>query len=185
MNVDQIEIHVGDPGFEYDPIRELEVKSEARSAFSKSPNEDDVNMQLRRLAASVGGDAVVNVQYNRGVSMSSWNSLKATGLAVRKVSTDIPCPVCAETVKRAAKKCRFCGADLTSSAVGAGVGAAAAHGDPELIRLASPGSMRPRNPKPHQYPHEPLKSTDNNSRTFLIVFAVIVAVLMLIGVLSE
>jgi hypothetical protein len=52
----------------------------------------------------VGADAVVNVEYNRGISMTSWQSLTTTGLAVRKVKDDVTCPVCAETVKRAAHK---------------------------------------------------------------------------------
>jgi hypothetical protein len=179
VNIDQIEIHVGKPGFEYEPIRNLEAKSESRSAFTRSPNEADVNMQLRKLAASVGADAVINVEYNRGVSMSSWNSLKGTGLAVKKVSTDTQCPVCAETIKRAAKKCRFCGADLATMNVGT---SPVTTGDPiQRIRQAVPQRSVP---KPHHYTQEPLKSTDNN-RGLLIAVVVIAVVLMLIGMLAE
>ncbi len=39
------------------------------------------------------------------------------------VDTDatMPCPVCAETIKKAALKCRFCGADLREAAANQGV----------------------------------------------------------------
>lgn len=176
MNIDQIEIHVGKPGFEYEPIRDLEAKSESRSAFTRSPNEADVNMQLRKLAAGVGADAVINVEYNRGVSMSSWNSLKGTGLAVKKISTDIQCPVCAETIKRAAKKCRFCGTELSTT--GVAMTSSIASTDDQPIR-----QMTKRSPRPHQYNQEPLKSTDNN-RGLLIAVVVIAVLLMLIGMLA-
>lgn len=180
MNIDQIEIHVGKPGFEYEPIRDLEAKSESRSAFTRSPNEADVNMQLRTLAASVGADAVINVEYNRGVSMSSWNSLKGTGLAVKRVSTEVQCPVCAETIKRAAKKCRFCGADLATIHVAVSPSLASGDSNQQIQQ------MTPRRPvpKPHHYTQEPLKSTDNN-RGLLIAVVVIAVVLMLIGMLAE
>jgi hypothetical protein len=58
----------------------------------------------------------------------------------------------------------------------------------DLVRLAAPGSLRPQRPhRPHRRStaQEPLKSTDNNSRTFMIAFAIIVGLLMLIGMLSE
>ena len=40
--------------------------------------------------------------------------MKVTGLAVEKESEFIECPSCAEEIKRNAKKCRFCGYDLTN-----------------------------------------------------------------------
>lgn len=85
MRIDTIELHVGEPDFPYSPVRELEAKSESRTAFSASPTQDAVNSQLRTLAAQVGADAVIRIQYKQGISRSSWNSLKGTGLAVRRL----------------------------------------------------------------------------------------------------
>jgi hypothetical protein len=167
MNVDAIEIHIGKPDFAYEPVRRLEAKAEARTAFSNSPTNSAVDAQLRQLAASVGADAVINVEYHRGVSMSSWNSLQGAGLAVRKVKEDITCPVCAETIKRAAKYCRFCGAQITPSEPGQVVANPVGQQSPTTDRPTSPTNA------------EPLTSTDN-SRVAIIALALIGGVLLLV-----
>jgi hypothetical protein len=167
MNVDAIEIHMGTPDFAYEPVRRLEAKAEARTAFSNSPTNAAVDAQLRQLAASLGADAVIDVAYHRGISRSSWNSLRGTGLAVRKVKDDVACPVCAETIKRAAKQCRFCGAEITPQS-----------GQPVVQQ--TPSSDRPAPP----INAAPLKSTDNNSRVIVITLAVIGVVLLIVIIAS-
>src|SRR3954468_18966913 len=99
MRVDQIEIHTGAVDFEYEPIRQLEVKCEAMTNFSKAPTIQDANLRLQQLASQVGANAVIRVTYDSGISLTAWRSMKATGLAVRKISDEISCPVCAETIK--------------------------------------------------------------------------------------
>ncbi len=84
MRIDAVELHVGPPDFPYTRVRELEAKSESRTVFSGSPSHDSVNAQLRAMAAKLGADVVINIEYKSGVSMSSWNSLKATGTAVKR-----------------------------------------------------------------------------------------------------
>jgi hypothetical protein len=138
MRVQDIEIHVGEPDFPFTPIRQLEAKCEATTMFSGAPTMDEVNAKLREMAAGLGANAVVRVEYKSGVSMTSWRSMKGTGLAVNKLSDEMPCPVCAETIKRAAVKCRFCGSEIsedarsTSKALEAGATQASAATAPQV-----------------------------------------------------
>ncbi len=96
MRIDAIELHVGEPDFPYTQLRQLEAKSEARTVFSAAPTHDAVNAQLREMAARLGADAVIRIEYNKGISMSSWNSLKGTGVAVKRTdraaSNTVPMP---------------------------------------------------------------------------------------------
>jgi tRNA(Ile2) C34 agmatinyltransferase TiaS len=55
------------------------------------------------------------MNYHRGISLTSHEVLKATGLAVVAESDESLCPFCAEAIKKAAKKCKHCGADLTAT----------------------------------------------------------------------
>ena len=110
MRVDAVEIHTGNPSFRYQPIRDIEVKCEAATAFSSAPRIEEVNARLQALAASVGANAVVRVRYENGISLTSWRSITASGVAVFKEPDEIACSSCAEIIKRAAAKCRYCGA---------------------------------------------------------------------------
>lgn len=160
MRIEDIEIHVGKPAFEYEPIRRLEAKCEATMAFAPAPTIEEMNDRLRSMAAKLGANAIIDVTYNSGVSLTSWKSMKGTGLAVRKLSDEIACPVCAEMIKRAAVKCRYCGADI----------------EPVSAAPSEP-TAAPANPSIEA---EPLRET-NNPQTWLIVGAVLFFVLMMIG----
>jgi hypothetical protein len=170
MRIEDIEIHVGTPTFEYEPIRKLEAKCEATMAFSPAPTVDEMNGKLRSMAAKVGANAIVNVEYNSGVSMTSWKSMKGTGLAVRKLSDEINCPLCAEAIKRAAVKCKHCGADITAQ--------------DHLITNVEPLSELPAKTANVDVPDlEPLRET-NNPQMWLIVGAVVFVLLTFIGMAS-
>lgn len=116
MKIDEIEIHTGSVAFNYQPIRKLEVRCEAVTHFSKAPTIEDVNHKFRELAAGIGANAVIDVRYKSGISWTSWRSVQGYGLAVHKLPDDIPCAVCGETIKRLAKKCRFCGSEIAQPA---------------------------------------------------------------------
>ena len=178
MRVDAIEIHPGAVDFQYEPIRQLEAKCEAPTSFSKAPTIADANLKLQELAAKVGANAVVNVTYNSGMSLTSWRAVKATGLAVRKLSDEMACPVCAETIKRAAKKCRFCGADL------AGAPAAVSPAAPHSVDVpaAQPWSAPS---VPHQVLNrEPLRADDNAAGKWIAIAAVVLAIFAVIAAVA-
>ena len=102
MKIEDIELHVGKVDFPYTAIRELKAKCEASHAFMPAPTETEINAKLRSMAAKVGANAVLNVRYDSGVSLTSWKSMTGTGLAVVRESDDVACSHCAETIKRAA-----------------------------------------------------------------------------------
>lgn len=168
MRVQDIEVHVGDPGFAYEPVRRLEAKVEATTAFSAAPNIDEANMKLRELAAKVGANAIVDVEYNSGISLTSWRSMTATGLAVKRQSDEVACPSCAELIKRAARKCRFCGTEI----------------DP----AEHPAAATAEAPAPAAgvtIPEEPLKATNNTGIYWVIGGIAVITVISMLGTCSS
>jgi len=107
-----IEIHVGDPGKKYQSLGAVKARVGAATAYSKTPTIEDVNYKLQEEVARRGGNGVINVSYERGISLTSWKALTATGEAVIFESDEKVCPSCAETIKAAATKCRYCQTEL-------------------------------------------------------------------------
>jgi hypothetical protein len=116
VKVTDIEVHTGSPDRPYRRLREITAKTQKGSLFSKSPTIEDVNFKLQEEAAKLGANAVIEVAYNRGMSLTSYEVLKATGVAVVLESDETTCPACAETIKRAAKRCKHCGAEIAATA---------------------------------------------------------------------
>ncbi len=170
MKIDDIAIYTGKPDFEFKPIRRLEVKCEASNALMPAPTIEEANGRLRALAAKAGANAVVEVEYNSGISFTSWKSLKATGMAGTRISDEVQCASCAETIKRAALKCRYCGADR----------------EPTIATEAAPAALSEREGAPLTAPaaaamQEPLR--DNNN-PMLIVGLCIVAFMVLSAIIA-
>lgn len=147
MKIENIELHVGQVDFPYTAVRELKAKCEASHAFMPAPAETEINAKLRGMAAKVGANAVINIRYNSGVSITSWKSMTGSGLAVVRESDDVVCPHCAETIKRAAIKCRFCGEAVEPSA------SAVFTGDAETQEIQPAARSMPQQP--------PLEETNN------------------------
>ena len=105
MKITDIAIHAGGIEQPYKSLREITAKASKGSVFSKSPTIEDVNFKLQEEASKLGANAVINVTYDRGMSLMSYEVLKAVGRAVIVESDEVKCPFCAEMIKRAAKKC--------------------------------------------------------------------------------
>jgi hypothetical protein len=90
----------------------------------------DVKKQMAVKARYLGGDAIINFSYvqkaDRGLHLLKWDKerINCSGKVIRllnhpgttpkaPLSTETKvCPACAEVVKSAAIKCRFCGEDI-------------------------------------------------------------------------
>jgi hypothetical protein len=113
MRVEDIEIIADeDLGRPYKVLGPIKARVTSGSAFNKARTVEDVNSKLREVALRMGANAIINARYERGISMTSWKALTAFGTAVVAEETERLCPFCAETIKRAASACRFCGRDV-------------------------------------------------------------------------
>jgi hypothetical protein len=70
---------------------------EAATLFSKQPTLEDINFKLQEKASQLGADAVIQVEYNRGMSRAQYKALRASGVAVVLESGEVKCPSCADT----------------------------------------------------------------------------------------
>lgn len=100
-----IEMHVGEVDFPYRKIRQIEATSDKR-------NIDEVNSRLRSQAALLGANAIVEVVYSEAMTLGSFSAMRGVGWAVQRQSDEVACPSCAEKIKRAAVRCRFCGHEV-------------------------------------------------------------------------
>jgi hypothetical protein len=168
MKIEDIELHVGEVDFAYKPVRELRAKCEASNALMPAPTETEINAKLRGMAAKVGANAVIKIRYDSGVSFTSWKSMTGTGLAVIRESDTVTCPHCAEVIKRAATKCRFCGEAVTPSA---GASAASTSSQPPEVQ---PGTEE-------YHPDQPPLEETNNPIWWMIAAGAFLVVMMIIA----
>ena len=68
MKATEIEIHTGDVDQPYRTVREISAKVEAATLFPKTPTLEDINFKLQEKASQLGANAIINVEYNRGMS---------------------------------------------------------------------------------------------------------------------
>lgn len=112
MQASEVEIHTGSVDRPFRTLGRVEAKRAKASLFSPDPTLDELNTELQRKAAEIGANAILDVEYSRGMSLTSYQVLKGWGTAVVLESFDVKCPFCAETIKREAIKCRFCGESI-------------------------------------------------------------------------
>ena len=109
MKNEFIDIYTGDVDKPYQEIGKIKARVGAPTALHKAPTRDQVNTKLRELAKKKGANAVIKVEYYRGISPMSWKAHTATGIAVIMKKDEFRCPYCAEFINRRAIKCKHCG----------------------------------------------------------------------------
>jgi len=77
-----VEILGGDLDRPYEVIGPVKVRVTAKTLFSNDRSTEDVDAKLRDEARKRGANAVIQVVYERGISVTSWKALTAKGLAV-------------------------------------------------------------------------------------------------------
>lgn len=79
-----VQLIAGTPSFAYEEIEELSVSVNKLTAFHPAPTEEDAREALRKAAAELGANAVINVEITEPrVTPLSWGARKATGIAIR------------------------------------------------------------------------------------------------------
>ena len=71
MKFTEVEIHAGDVDHSYRTVGEISAKVEAATLFPKTPTLEDINLKLQEKASQLGANAVIKVEYNRGMSQAS------------------------------------------------------------------------------------------------------------------
>jgi len=120
LRIEDIEIHTGDISRPYRVIGKIHTAVRQGSKLSHLPTTEEANLKLREVASRDGINAVLNVKYKRqagGFFIFGGHWLIVTGQGVFAEPSRIPCPHCAELIKREATKCRYCGSSFSDSTV--------------------------------------------------------------------
>ncbi len=75
-------IVTGELSGEYRVIGPIQARVTAKTVFSKDRTTEEVDAKLQVEATRRGANAVINVAYDRSVSLTSWKALTARGVAV-------------------------------------------------------------------------------------------------------
>ncbi|HEX6117070.1 MAG TPA: heavy metal-binding domain-containing protein [Solirubrobacterales bacterium] len=82
MEASTVELIYGGTERPHRVIGEVKASKGATFAWSPQPEMSEGEEALRKKAAKMGADAVINVNLDRGVSVWSWKAVKGTGTAI-------------------------------------------------------------------------------------------------------
>lgn len=69
----------------YQELQRIEISIKKLTAFHADPTREMANAELKKKAAQIGADAVINVQYQSGIGLMTWGYIDAQGTGVRVV----------------------------------------------------------------------------------------------------
>lgn len=79
-----IPVMAGAPSRPYRVLEDMTATARQITVFGKVPTNADVDADLRKRAAELNADAVINVRYGQqGVGMVSWSQISGTGQAIK------------------------------------------------------------------------------------------------------
>jgi hypothetical protein len=108
-----VRIVPGSPEGSYRPLSEVAVKLIRFSPAEKMYTKEDADFQLKEKAWLLGGNAVVNVQYEQtSATIGTAGHLAAKGLAIIDESLPVARPVSDEGAKPETTICKHCGSEL-------------------------------------------------------------------------
>lgn len=67
----------------YSLIGPLDVSVKKLTVFHKDPTQEQADIELRKKAAGMGADAVMEVRYSSGIGLTTWGYMDAEGKAVK------------------------------------------------------------------------------------------------------
>ena len=73
------------PQKSFKEIQRMEVSIKKLTAFHADPTRQQANDELKKRAAALGGNGVINVQYQSGFGLTTWGYMDAQGVAVKFV----------------------------------------------------------------------------------------------------
>ena len=82
MTDGNVEIIYGGTDRPHRVIGEVKANKGARFLWSPYPEISEGEEALRKKAAKMGADAVINAQFDRGISIWSWKAVKGQGTAI-------------------------------------------------------------------------------------------------------
>jgi len=82
MEASSVELIYGGTERPHRVLGEVKASKGARFVWSPQPEMAEGEEALRKKAAKMGADAVIDVQLDRGVSIWSWKAVKGTGTAI-------------------------------------------------------------------------------------------------------
>jgi uncharacterized protein YbjQ (UPF0145 family) len=71
------------PARKYQVLRRIEISIKKLTVFHSDPTKEQANAELKKRAAPLGCDAVINVQYQSGIGLTTWGYIDAQGDCVR------------------------------------------------------------------------------------------------------
>lgn len=69
----------------YRELQRIEISIKKLTAFHADPTREMANAELKKKAAQIGADAVINVQYQSGIGLMTWGYIDAQGTGVKLV----------------------------------------------------------------------------------------------------